>query len=111
MANQNKSEKQIQNEIRLTLSAVAVVHRINVGVFKTTDGRVVSTGVPTGFTDLFGHRRSDGRAFYLEVKKPGQNPRANQTKFMDAMRNAGAIAGVATSADEAMRIVMEAKHE
>ena len=107
MTNNMKSEKQIQNEIRLALSETCVIFRINVGIFKTADGRTISTGVAPGFTDLFGHRRSDGRAFYLEVKKPGQKPRANQTKFMDAMRNAGAIAGVATSADEAMRIVME----
>ena len=100
-----KTEKQIQNEIRLALSETCVIFRINVGVFKTADGRVVSTGVPNGFSDLFGYRRSDGRAVFIEVKKPGGAVRPAQTKFLKAMRKNGALTGIARSVEDAKEIV------
>ena len=81
--------------------------RINVGTFKTADGRVISTGVPKGFSDLFGYRRSDGRCFFIEVKKPGGNVRPDQTKFIEAMQRSGALAGIAYSVEDAERIVNE----
>ena len=52
-----------------------------------------------------GHRISDGRAIYIEVKLPGEHPRPDQKKFLEAMRNSGAIAGVAHSVEEALNIV------
>ena len=52
-----------------------------------------------------GHRISDGRAIYLEVKLPGEHPRDDQKKFLEAMRNTGAIAGCAHSVEEALDIV------
>lgn len=57
-----------------------------------------------GESDIMGHRISDGRAIYIEVKLPGEHPRPDQQKFLDAMRNTGAIAGVAHSVEEALRI-------
>jgi Rad3-related DNA helicase len=51
-----------------------------------------------------GHRISDGRALYIEVKLPGEEPREDQRKFLDAMRRTGAIAGVAHSIEEALKI-------
>ena len=52
-----------------------------------------------------GHRISDGRAIYIEVKLPGEHPRDDQKKFLEAMRNTGAIAGCAHSVEEALDIV------
>ena len=52
-----------------------------------------------------GHRISDGRAIYIEVKLPGEQPRDDQRRFLNAMRNSGAIAGVAHSIEEALEIV------
>ena len=100
-------EKDIQNEIRLALSPYAVVFRANVGYFNTYDGRVVATGLPKGFSDLFGVRKSDGKAFFIEVKNEKGKTSKYQDNFLKQMRKAGAICGVARSAEEAIRIIKE----
>ena len=100
-------EKDIQNEIRLALNDYAVVFRINVGTFMSETGQFVSTGVPRGFSDLFGVRKSDGRAVFIEVKNEKGRTSKYQDNFLKQMRKAGAIAGVARSAEEAIRIIKE----
>lgn len=100
-------EKDIQNEIRLALSPYAVVFRANVGYFNTYDGRVVATGLPKGFSDLFGVRRSDGRAFFIEVKNEKGKATKEQINFLKRMKQYGAITGVARSGEEAVRIIKE----
>lgn len=87
------------------MSDIAITFRANVGKFQTKDGRVVSTGLPEGFSDLFGHRYSDGRVFYIEVKKPGGQIRESQKKFIKAMRDSGALAGFAYSVEDALKII------
>ncbi|MDR7870330.1 MAG: VRR-NUC domain-containing protein [Tissierellaceae bacterium] len=100
-------EKDIQNEIRLALNPYAVVFRINVGTFMSETGQFVSTGVPRGFSDLFGVRRSDGRAFFIEVKNKKGRTSKYQDNFLEQMRKAGAICGVARSAEDAIKIVKD----
>jgi hypothetical protein len=96
-----------QHAIMLALAECGcTVFRANVGLFLTRDGRPVSTGLPRGFSDLFGHR-PDGRAFYIEVKSATGRLRPEQAAFLAAMRRAGALAGVARSPDEATRIVFQ----
>lgn len=80
-----------------------IVHRTNSGVYYTKDGRPVRIGIP-GMADLQGHL-PDGKCFYLEVKLPGQKPRENQRRFLDAMRRTGAIAGWADSVEKAVEVV------
>lgn len=75
-----------------------------VGQFYTKYGTLVRIG-KQGESDIFGHRISDGRALYIEVKLPGEHPRPEQQKFLDAMNEAGAIAGCAHSVEEALEIV------
>lgn len=77
------------------------VARANVGLFFTKDGRPVRTGLPVGFGDLFGHRASDCRAFYLEVKTATGRVKPEQAAFIAAMRKRGAIAAVVRSVNEA----------
>lgn len=89
----------------MALSDSCVIFRINVGGAYTEDGRFFSTGVPKGFSDLFGLRKSDGRAVFIEVKRPGGKVRPDQSTFLDAMRRQGALAGVAHSVEEALDIV------
>lgn len=98
-------EKDIQNEIRLALNPYAVIFRINVGTFMTETGQFVSTGVPRGFSDLFGVRRSDGRAVFIEVKSAKGRTSKYQDNFLKQMEKAGAIVGVARSGQEAINIV------
>lgn len=93
-------------QIMLALSdAGHFVTRANVGTFFTEDGRPIKTGLPVGFSDLFGHRAGDARAFYVEVKKPGGRVSKEQVAFIAAMQRRGAIAGIARSVDEAIALV------
>lgn len=98
-------EIDVQNSIRLALNDIAVVFRANVGTFRTGDGRTVNTGLPKGFSDLFGFRKSDGRMFFIEVKNETGRTSAEQKHFIQTMKNYGAIAGVARSAEDAVNIV------
>lgn len=99
------SEHELQNEIRLALSDICVLFRINVGGAYTEDGRWFSSGVPKGYSDLSGVRRSDGRAVFIEVKTPTGRIRPEQRDFIEAMQKCGALAGFARSIEEAKRIV------
>ncbi len=74
------------------------------GQFYTKYGGIVNIGHKSE-ADIFGHRISDGKALYIEVKLPGEEPRPDQQKFLDAMAAAGAIAGCAHSIEEALEIV------
>lgn len=99
------SETDIMNQIRVALSPYCVVFRMNVGLCFTKDGRPMRTGVPVGFSDLFGHRKSDGRAFYIEVKTKTGRASANQMRFLEQMLADGAIAGICRSPEEAMNLL------
>lgn len=90
--------------------AGCTVFRCNVGRWKTEDGRWVSTGLPRGFSDLFGHR-PDGRAFYCEVKSATGRLRPEQEAFLEAMRARGAVAIVARDADDCVARVLRFPHQ
>lgn len=98
-------ETKLQNQIIAELCKHGCVARNHtVGQFFTKYGGIVNIG-HHGEADIWGHRMSDGRAFYIEVKLPGEEPRPDQKKFLTAMRNTGALAGCAHSVEEALRIV------
>jgi hypothetical protein len=101
------TEHDIQNDIRVAVSPYCVIFRANVGTVRTPDGRYFSTGLPSGFSDLFGVRRRDSRAVFIEVKKPGGRVSPEQKNFIKVMQSVGAIAGVCFSADEAVKLVTE----
>ena len=46
-----------------------------------------------------------GRAIFIEVKRPGENPTPLQIKVMDRLLEAGAVVGVARSVEDAKQIV------
>lgn len=98
-------ETALQNEIIAALCRNGCVARNHtVGQFYTKYGAIVNIG-QHGESDIFGHRISDGKAIYIEVKLPGEKPRQDQDKFLKAMRAAGAISGCAHSVEEALAIV------
>lgn len=98
-------ETKLQNQIIVALCKNGCVARNHtVGQFYTKYGGVVNIG-RHGESDIMGHRIADGRALYIEVKLPGENPRPDQQKFLEAMTATGAIAGVAHSVEEALHIV------
>ena len=100
-------ETKLQNQIIAALCQHGCVARNHtVGQFYTKYGGIVNIG-NNGEADVWGHRISDGKAFYIEIKLPGESPRQDQEKFLRAMRAAGAIAGCAHSVEEALAIVKE----
>lgn len=100
-------EHDIQNAIRAALAPYAVIFRANVGRMKLPDGRYFSTGLPVGFSDLFGVRKSDGKAVFIEVKTASGRVSKDQKRFLSKMREYGAIAGVARSEEEAIKLIQE----
>lgn len=98
-------EHRIQNEIRIAVADKCILFRMNVGKGYTKDGRYFDTGVPVGFSDLFGFRKSDGKAVFIEVKTPTGQTTAQQKKFLNAMLKAGAVAGVCRSVKDAEELI------
>lgn len=98
-------EHDIQNEIRMKLSELGYcVFRVNVGRFKTEDGRWFDTGVPKGFSDLIAIK--DGRIYFLEVKTETGKARKEQINFLTVMRDRyGCVAEIVRSVDDAVRAV------
>lgn len=126
-------EHDIQNLIRLHISkyGLATLFRGNVGqaftgnkndIIKKTDGTVViknartfRSGLPVGWPDLFGFRLIEitpdmvGKEMpifcAIEVKKPGKHPTEVQENCLSYLKNNGCLAGVATSSEEAEKIL------
>ena len=124
------SEHQIQNDIRLALSKHqrGVFWRANVGqawtgnkIVRNADGSITifeprpfQTGLPKGFPDLFGMTFQLIRPAHvgqtlpiytgIEVKKPGKKPSDTQHRHLSLLTKRGAIAGVATSPEEALAL-------
>lgn len=101
------TERDIQNSIRNETADIAMLFRANVGQGFTKDGRFFSTGLPKGFSDLFGFRLSDGRAVFIEVKTATGRVRPEQEKFIECMREYGALAGIARSVEDARKIILQ----
>lgn len=100
-----EKEHKTQNDIRVGLTeAGCLVFRANVGKVRMADGRYFDTGLPKGFSDLFGFR-PDGQIFFIEVKNKTGRVRPEQVKFIEQMKKRGALAGVARSVEEALDIV------
>ena len=96
------TEADLMRQIMVALSADGhFVARANVGLFFTADGRPVKTGLPKGFSDLFGHRASDARALYLEVKTATGRASKEQLAFIAAMQKRGALAAIVRSVEDA----------
>ena len=103
------TESLMQSKIRVALSQDGhIVFRANVGKVRMTDGRFFDTGLPKGFSDLFGFRK-DGQIFFIEVKNETGRVRPEQKQFLETMRSLGALAGVARSPEDALKIIREEK--
>lgn len=87
-----------------------MVFRANIGMFYTKDGRPIRSGLPNGFSDLFGFR-PDLMPFFVEVKSATGELRPEQRAFLEAMRARGAIAVVARSVSECVETVLRFPHQ
>lgn len=103
------NEAAIQHHIQLAVSEAGhTCFRANVGLFFTKDGRPVKTGLPVGFSDLFGFT-SDGKPFFLEVKTDTGRARPEQIAFISAMQKRGAIASIVRSVDDALKLLRKSE--
>lgn len=124
----SSQEHAIQNGIRNALAGKALIFRANVGqawtgskISKLPGGKVLiegarpfSTGLPAGFSDLFGLTKvtitpdmvgQDVAVFVaLEVKDKAKATE-KQSNFLKAVNDNGGRAGVVRSPEDALRIV------
>lgn len=108
-------ELAVQNTIRLDLGRGPVrLWRNNTGALKDTNGRLVRYGLCKGSADLIGLRTIEitpdmvGQRIAvftaIEVKDRGR-PTPEQLRFLEVVRAAGGIAGVARSVEDARSIL------
>ena len=80
------------------------ITRLPDGSILIRDARRLTTGLPAGFSDLFG-LTNEGRFFALEVKAPKGRVTDQQANFLRHITDHGGIAGVARSVDDARLII------
>ena len=115
----NKSEAQIMKEIEVAVSAAGhKIFRVNVGegyLYRTQPtqatrerknkhSRWFKTRPPQGDSDLSDVANPSGKAIFIECKTATGKPTLQQCVFLLAMLAAGANAGIARSAEEALDI-------
>lgn len=122
-------EHGIQNAVRNALAGVAMIFRANVGQAWTGsrferlhggkvlvhDARPFNTGLPPGFSDLFGLQtvtitadmvgQRFARFVALEVKTPGGRASEKQAKFIAAVDKSGGVAGLVRSPSDALQLL------
>ena len=88
---------------------VGFVWRQSSGTFQEGD-RWIQAG-PKGMPDICGFLAGTGRAFFIEVKRPGGKPDPRQATRLAHFARGGAIAGYATSAEEALALLPTGRAE
>lgn len=113
----SKSEKRIQDEIRLKLSQYGIVFRLNSGKayggnrvwdprrdsYILTDLRPIAL-CPKGTADLL-FIGQNGQIAFIECKDDRGKLREDQRFFIELMKKYGYRAGVARSPEEALNII------
>jgi hypothetical protein len=101
-AKQKAPEREVMNAVRdwARLRGVTLL-RNNCGQYEAAPGRWVRFGLGTGSSDLIGWRtivvagQRVCQFIAIECKAPGKKATAEQQQFIDSVRAAGGIAGVA----------------
>ena len=110
------SEQELQQRIRLQLGSSPVrLWRNNVGALRDERGRLVTYGLCKGSSDLIGLRQvligpkhlGQTMAVFsaIEVKAPKGRLREEQRSFLELVERFGGYSGVATSVEEAARVL------
>lgn len=96
------NESDLMRAIQIAVSHTgARVFRNNCGTARTEDGRFIRFGLFPGSSDLIGWTRQ-GRFLCLEIKMPGKRATLLQQAFINAVNQAGGLAFVATSVEDAL---------
>ncbi len=112
------SEQQIQQNIRIACSnGDTRLFRNNTGTLKDANGRPVQFGLCKGSADLIGWKRvtitpemvgTQVAVFAsIEVKTATGRLRPEQQQWLDAVQDAGGIAGVARSVSDAEALLRD----
>ena len=97
-----KQETSIQNAIRIALSKHGIkTFRMNIGKFRTQDGRWISIGIK-GMSDLLALK--NGKAIWIETKTPVGKASKEQIQFIKVMKQDGCKAGFARSVEDALKL-------
>ena len=111
-------ETKIQNLILMALSKAGclvfrnesagawvgkVLHK-DAGQVTLTDARMIRFGLAVGSSDIIGIAPC-GRFFAIEVKTRTGRPTKEQMVFLNAVNNAGGIAGIARSVEDALKLI------
>lgn len=110
------SEASVVAEVRLAWSNTGNrIFRNNVGQLYDRDGRIVRYGLCVGSSDLIGWRKvtitpdmvgqTIAQFAALECKRKGGQPTGQQVRFLKVVEEAGGIAAIVTSADEALALL------
>ena len=110
------SEQELQQRIRLELGKGPVrLWRNNVGALRDGRGQLVTYGLCKGSSDLIGLRQvligpehlGQTLAVFsaIEVKAPKGRLREEQRSFLELVERFGGYSGVATSVEEAARVL------
>lgn len=117
--------RDITHPIRIALNKLPGVRvvRNNSGMLEWAPGKRLRYGLGLGSADLVGvvlipwdlsdprifDSHGLGRAFCLEVKRPGVKPDRHQLAWLQAVRNLGGFATVVHSVDEAIEAVQRCR--
>ena len=110
------SEQELQQRIRLQLGSSPVrLWRNIVGALRDERGRLVTYGLCKGSSDLIGLRQvligpehlGQTLAVFsaIEVKAPKGRLREEQRSFLELVERFGGYSGIATSVEEAARVL------
>lgn len=69
------------------------------------NARMMTFGLCTGSADLIGIHHATGKFIAIEVKTPKGRPTTEQLRFIEAVKKAGGIAGIARSPEDALKLI------
>ena len=103
------AESTVLASVRFALNrrADCRVHRNNVGALQDKTGRWVQYGLAVGSSDLIGWTVRNGVAVFtsIEVKAARGRLTPEQANWLRVVQDAGGVAGMVRSADEAVALV------
>lgn len=82
------------------------VKHLSDGSVLIRNARMVSTGVPQGFSDLIAIMPG-GQIAFIECKTARGRPTDEQRNFLEQMHSLGCRAGIARCEEDAIRIITE----
>lgn len=81
-----------------------VIHK-DARIVTLANAQLMTFGLCVGSADIIGIHKPTGRFLAIEVKTKTGKPTKEQLNFLEQVRNAGGIAGIARSVEDALRLI------